>query len=455
MPYAIVDIETTGGFANKNRIIEVAIVIFDGKEVIEQYETLINPQYAIPAFISGLTGITDEMVAGAPAFEDVADDIGKLLEDKIFVAHNVNFDHGFLKNEFNRIGKGFVVKKLCTVRLTRKVFPGLKSYSLGSLCENFDIPNRARHRAMGDAMATTRLLKKVVENDLNNEIGKALKRNSREAKLPPLLDRGVYLKLPQKPGVYYFLDERGKVLYVGKAKNIRKRIDGHLAADSSLRKSNMLSKVANISYELCGNELIALLHESYAINKHWPEYNRAQNDSSFTYGVYLYEDHNGYNRLSSGRKVKNLELVHMVRSQNEGRQVLIDLYQQFDLCPKLIGLQKTSHACFNHQVGQCDGACVGKIKPEEYNRRLEKALEGLTEFANSFVLYGRGRYEGERGFVLVERGTFQGYGFVDNDQQIISSEEWHHYMQPAQDNKEVHAIIYRYLGHPEYQCINL
>lgn len=455
MRFAVVDIETTGGYADRNRIIEIAIVVFDGEKVIDRFEQLINPERAIPPFISSLTGITNEMVLEAPTFEQISEEVASRTESCVFVAHNVNFDYTFLKHEFERVGISFVRKKLCTVRLTRKVFPGLKSYSLGNICAQFDIPNHDRHRAMGDAEATTRLLKHIIAHDVTDAIKQSLKRNSREAKLPPLLDKEIYLALPQLPGVYYMHDERGKILYIGKAKNIRKRIDGHFSVDSTLRKSNMLNKVADITYELCGNELIALLHESAEIKKHWPEYNRAQKYTSRTYGLFKYEDKNGYERLSLGQKRAGMKEVRFVRSMNEGRQLLYDLKAQFQLCPKLIGLQVTSKACFDHQLGQCDGACVGKIKPEEHNARIEAAIDSMANFASSFVLVGKGRSEEERSFVLVEKGAFKGYGFVDANVSIQYKEQWDQFLIPAQDNREIHSIIYRYIGHKEYTYLNL
>src|SRR4051812_5054241 len=216
MPYAIVDIETTGGHASANGITEVAIYVHDGTQVVETYQTLINPGQPIPYYISGLTGITDAMVKDAPQFWEVADRIYDLLKDNIFIAHNVNFDYSFLKSELANCGFDLTTNKLCTVRLSRKIFPGLDSYGLGKICGYLDIKIENRHRADGDAAATVTLFEKLLANDKENLITKALKRNSKEQALPPNVPREHFERLPDLPGIYYFHDQKGKVVYVGK-----------------------------------------------------------------------------------------------------------------------------------------------------------------------------------------------------------------------------------------------
>ncbi|RYG33440.1 MAG: DNA polymerase III subunit epsilon, partial [Chitinophagaceae bacterium] len=216
--YAIVDIETTGGYAANNDITEVAIVLHNGNSVVERYETLIRPARAIPYYIQVLTGITPEMVEHAPAFEDVAEEIYDLLKDCVFIAHNVNFDYSFIKHHLSLNGYELEVPKLCTVRLSRKVFPGLLSYSLGKLCSHFDIVIENRHRAGGDADATVILFERVLANNGQEHVDKFLKKGSREQYLPLFLPREQVENLPYTPGVYYFHDQKGKIIYVGKAR---------------------------------------------------------------------------------------------------------------------------------------------------------------------------------------------------------------------------------------------
>jgi DNA polymerase-3 subunit epsilon len=182
--YAIVDIETTGGYASANGITEVAIVLHNGKEVEGKYQTLVNPLQLIPRYITALTGITNEMVADAPSFQEVAQNVFRLLEDRVFVAHNVNFDYSFIKHHLSQVGYELEARKLCTVRLGRKVFPGLPSYSLGNLCRSLSISIENRHRAMGDAAATTALFERILLADSDGQLEKMLKRGSRETYLP-------------------------------------------------------------------------------------------------------------------------------------------------------------------------------------------------------------------------------------------------------------------------------
>ncbi|MEQ8244339.1 exonuclease domain-containing protein, partial [Fulvivirga sp.] len=295
--YAIVDIETTGGFAGKSKITEIAIVIHDGEKEVETYETLINPEQLVPSYITGLTGITQQMVDDAPVFADVAAEINDILSDKIFVAHNVSFDYSFVKRALESEGYMFNNKKLCTVRLSRQIIPGHRSYSLGNLCESLGIQIDNRHRAGGDAKATAILFRQLLEKD-EDTVRAALKHNSKETILPPNLPKAEFLALPESPGVYYFLDAQGEVIYVGKAINIKKRIISHFSGTSKNNRNQAIrNEIHHIDYELTGNELIALVLESQEIKRLWPKYNRSQKYIANQWGVYKYEDRQGYIRF--------------------------------------------------------------------------------------------------------------------------------------------------------------
>src|SRR5687767_3465301 len=217
MKFAIIDIETTGGTSHDSRITEIAIFIHDGKQVIDQFHSLVNPQQPIPRFITGLTGITDEMVEKAPLFEDIAEEIFLITADCVFVAHNVNFDYSFIREEFKNIGIDFKRKRACTVRLSRSIIPGYSSYSLGNICANLGIHINDRHRAVGDAEATVKLFEILLANDTDGIIEKSVNVRSKEATIPPHLDKSVYENLPNETGVYYFYNGDGKIIYIGKA----------------------------------------------------------------------------------------------------------------------------------------------------------------------------------------------------------------------------------------------
>lgn len=303
--YAIVDIETTGGHASANGITEIAIYIHDGNRVIRHYTTLINPQQKIPLYITALTGISNAMVASAPTFNEVAAEIHDILQHNIFVAHNVNFDFSFIRHHLLEAGLTLNVKKLCTVRLSRKVFTGLASYSLGNLCRSLCIEIENRHRADGDARATVILFDKILQAEGISHINHMLKRSSSEQWLPVNLERSVIDKLPAGPGVYYFHDNKGKVIYVGKAINVKKRVGSHFTHnDPGNRRQHFLRLVCNITSTVCSSELHALVLESTEIKRLWPKYNYSQKQPAQKYGLYSFEDNRGYIRLAIDKKKK-------------------------------------------------------------------------------------------------------------------------------------------------------
>lgn len=210
MQYAIVDIETTGGYAARNGITEIAVFISDGKNILRRYTTLLNPVYTIPRYVEALTGITNEMVEFERPFSSIADELYELLADKIFVAHNVNFDYSFIKHHLAQSGYDLNCRKLCTIRLGRQILPGLPGYGLGKICKSLGIENESRHRAGGDALATVQLFHHLLKCDTNGHVASMLKSKSKEQSLPPNIPASVVKKIPSEPGVYYFHDKKGK-----------------------------------------------------------------------------------------------------------------------------------------------------------------------------------------------------------------------------------------------------
>jgi len=430
--YAIVDIETTGSSANYGKITEVAVLIHDGKRVVDEYQTLINPEQGIPPGITTLTGISNEMVVDAPKFFEVARDLHLLLEGNIFVAHNVNFDYSFLKKEFQDLGAEFNHKKLCTVRLSRKIFPGLKSYSLGRLCEHFGIENQARHRAMGDARATAILMGMLIEND-EGQIEYFLKRNSKEADLPPNLPKATFESLPPETGVYYFHDEKGKVLYVGKANDIKKRIRGHFSSTDVIYKQGLKDQIYDISYELCGDEMIAFLFEAFEIKRLFPPFNKALKYPRRQYGIFHYQDGLGNHRLSVGKIQKGLQPVHSYTSFDRARNALIELVKTYELDPELCSLPADAMKYFGYS-----------FKPESseiINERFNMALKSFKEVAETFVIEGKGRVHQEQSLVLVEDGLYKGFCFVSHEEQIIGLDDVKEKIQSYPDSPDAQRII--------------
>lgn len=455
MEFAIVDIETTGGFGAKNKITEIAIIIHDGTKELERYSTLVDPQAFIPQNITALTGITNEMVEGAPPFHEVAKTIWEMTENRIFVAHNVGFDYNIIKNEYKELGARFQRQKLCTVRLSRKVFPGKPSYSLGNLCENLGIPLQNRHRALGDTEATAILFAKIWDENGDEILNSELKALNKQAKLPANLPAKVYEELPELCGVYYFHNEQNDVIYVGKAKNIKKRIDQHFSnVDSTTRKNNMMREIADITYEVTGSELVALLKESQEIKTIAPKFNRAQKKIKLNAGIVQYYDQNGYLRLAIDKR-SALKVPNYLRftTATEARQFLHRLANKGNLCQKLLGLQTGDGPCFERQLHMCNGACVKAENANTYNTRAQNTLQRFNLDGDSYFIKDVGRRNDEYSVVWVQNGTYQGFGFFDFD--INAPEEVKEGITKAMDNRNVIGIIKGYMNKNKLQTIPL
>ena len=364
--YAIVDIETTGGYAAANGIIEIAIRVFDGQEVVESFETLVNPGQNIPRYIQAFTGIDNDMVADAPYFEEVAEKVFTMLQGNVFVAHNVNFDHSFIKNHLQAYGYTLNVKKLCTVRLARQIFPGYPSYSLGNLCHSLGINIENRHRAGGDAEATVTLFKLLLSNDSKSAIAASLNRASKEQMLPPHVPKSHFDALPALPGIYYFHDVKGKVIYVGKAKNIRSRVNSHFSTNSDSRqRQNFLRHAYAITFQATATELMAAILESTEIKRLWPPFNTSQKKPEDVYGIFVYEDQNGYMRLAIEKKRKNANPIYTFHYKVDGHGVVKKLMKDFNLCPRLCFIQTDHEKCTGVIEEYCHGACE---KRESHSR---------------------------------------------------------------------------------------
>lgn len=453
--YAIVDIETTGGYAQANGITEISIHVFDGKQVVEKFETLINPRQPIPYYIQSMTGITDEMVSKAPPFEDVAEDVFRILHDKVFVAHNVNFDYSFVKSHLAASHFNLNTRKLCTVRLSRKIFPGFPSYSLGNLCHSLDIKIQNRHRAGGDSEATTHVFRLLLENDRENVIEKSLARSSKEQVLPPNVPKEHFEQLPYTPGVYYFHNEKGRIIYVGKAKNIRYRINGHFSNNSQSRqKQNFLRHTHAISYQSCATELMAQILESTEIKKLWPAFNYSQKNAEQVYGIFLYEDQNGYTRLAIEKTRKQLKAVHTFHYLTDGHAVLRKLIREYRLCPKLCFLQTDTGACDGIHGEYCLGACELKELPESYNARVQEAVASLSG-QPSFAIIDEGLHADEKSCILVLDGMFYGMGYIASDIQITAIDTLRDMITPYKENLFIRNLVHGYAARFPQKVVSL
>lgn len=444
--YAVIDIETTGNHALHHRITEIAILNFDGEKITDRFSTLIHPKSGVPYFISELTGITDEMLQNAPAFEEVAAHIDLFTRDRVLVGHNVHFDYSFLKQAFQNAGTHFQRKTLCTLRLSRKIVPGFQSYALGNLCRSLKISQRPVHRAESDALAALEVFRYLQRSDKNGVIETSLKKRNTEFNYPPHLPKESVRQLPEATGVYYFLDAQGKILYVGKAKNLKHRVNSHFAGNASTRvRTKLMNHIHQVNFQLCGNELVSMLMESAEIKKHFPPFNVTQKISDTNYGLYCYEDGNGYHRFGI-KKLKTLDRpLATFPTLAEARIVLSEKLKEFRLCPKLCGLQRSLHSCFDHESGSCDGACCGKIAPSAYNLRVEAARSAFKSDGRSYAVIDSGRSVDECSVVVIEDGKYLGFGFLRKEKVprdfFAAKESIQHY----KDNREVHTIIQSYL----------
>ncbi|MGB5320449.1 exonuclease domain-containing protein [Eudoraea sp.] len=439
--YAIVDIETTGNGIKGNKITEISIFIFDGKKVIKEYTSLVNPKSEIPYFITGLTGIDNDMVRNAPVFEEIAPKILALLEDMIFVAHSVNFDYNVIKEELKNIGLPFSLKKLCTVRLSRRLLPGYSSYSLGKLCSSLNIPLTDRHRARGDAEATVLLFKKLLETPNAETVFKTfLNARSQEITLPAALPKSSYDALPAEAGVYYFKNVKAQIIYVGKAKNIKKRVLSHFY-DKSTKELKLCEDTASIDFELSGNELLALLMESNAIKQHYPLYNRAQKRNVVPYAVFCYEDRQGILHLAFNKQKLVPKPLITFYNTTDCRLFIEQLCKTFKLCPKYCHLQDTAGPCSHFRITDCQGICRGEESTQSYNTRVNEAIQHTLNENVSYLIKEKGRTREEDALVLIKEGIYAGYGFAPKNLELPTIEDVLAYLTPQKDTIETTRLI--------------
>jgi DNA polymerase-3 subunit epsilon len=444
--FAIVDIETTGGSARLEKITEIAVYLHDGEKITGEYVSLVNPERNIPYFITNLTGITNEMVEDAPRFFEIARDIVELTEGRTFVAHNARFDYSFLRQEFKSLGFNFKRNIIDTVALSRKLLPGHRSYSLGNICRDLKIDINGRHRAAGDALATVKLLKILLDKDWEiNGKRSNLVRNTRISKLNPRLNVSKIDAIPEEPGIYYFYNEDGELIYIGKSRNLQKRISTHLSNNTTNRAMEMRDLIADIDYVLTGSELIALLKESFEIKDNKPFYNRAQKRSGFQWGIFVFNDKDGYFNYRYGLIDSDEIPLSVFTSKEKAKSKLVSLVETYNLCQKLTGLYETAGPCFQFHVGICKGACCGREPAEEYNVRAARAAEEFIFTQRNFFIIDKGRDADERCAVKVVNGKYAGYGYFNINDMGFGLSAVHECIKPSPDNRDIQVILKHYL----------
>jgi len=445
--YAILDIETTGGKYNEEGITEIAIYKFDGHEIVDQFCSLVNPERPIQPFVVGLTGINNEMLTNAPKFFEVAKRIIEITEGCTIVAHNAQFDNRILTTEFDRLGFTFEKDMLCTVELSKKLIPDLPSYSLGKLVRSLGIPISDRHRAQGDAKATVSLFKMLLEKDIEKEIiSAAIKKDPKRQLEPKLL--AIITDAPSCTGVYYMHRKDGTIIYIGKSKNIKKRLTQHFTNDNKKSKKIQL-EVVSVSYEKTGNDLIAQLKESEEIKRLKPIFNHALKRDLFQYQLVSAEDDNGYLNLKiekvNSKNTNDLTAITTFTNYQQAKSFLFKITEEFQLCQKLNGLQKTEGSCFNHSIKLCHGACIEAEDLNEYNTRIQTFIDRYSYKNQHMLIIDKGRDIDEHSVILIEDGKYKGYGFYNLNFQINSPEILKSIINPMADNRDTKHIIQSYL----------
>jgi DNA polymerase III subunit epsilon len=378
--FVFVDVETTGCSPQRDSIIEIAIIRVEAGKIIRKYKSLVNPGRNIPPEITVLTGITGDQLEKAPTFNSIASNLKLFLNDAVFVAHNARFDYSFIKTEFSRIDESFTAKVLCTAKLSRWFYPRFRHHNLDSIIKRFDISCDVRHRAYPDAAAIWNFFQIIKKTHGINKLKKAISDITKTAALPPALLPKTTSYLPESPGVYIFYNQEGIPLYIGKSINVHDRVLSHFYDFSrSQAEANIYQNIASIETHKTDGELGALLLESELIKKLKPMLNRQLRSGNNFIALRKIVNPQGFltiktNLLSEIAPADLSQIVAVFRSKIQQKSKLTDLCKQNFLCQKLLGLEKTSKACFGYQIGTCYGACLGKEIPIKYNIRFIQAF---------------------------------------------------------------------------------
>lgn len=428
--YAILDIESTGGKYNEEGITEIAIHRFDGYQVVDKFICLINPEREIQPFVAKLTGINNKMLRSAPKFHEVAKRIVEITEGTVLVAHNAQFDYRILRTEFRRLGYDFQRKTLCTVDLSKQLIPEAESHSLGKLARSLGIPMSDRHRANGDALATLKLFKLLLDKDSDKKIITEVIREETHGELSPnQLD--MVFNLPSETGVYYMHDKDGEIIFLGKTKDIKKRVNQHFTNVGKIARK-LQKETKKVTYETTGSELIAILKAYLEQKKNRPRYNHVSKKKLFTHTIDF--SLNGTEHIVLDvEKDRTLEHKKMAFNGTEAAKSFLNkINEEFELCPSSLGQE----VCMSEQ---------NKGIAENCNEKVRAAFEKYSIQNKDIALTDRGRQTGERSFILIKNGRLQGFGFVDLNHQINNIHILESIMTPMKSDENTTFIVEAYL----------
>ncbi|TAA46835.1 DNA polymerase III subunit epsilon [Corallincola spongiicola] len=410
MRMAFVDLETTGGVATRDRIIEVAIVVTEDGQEVERWSSLVDPEQPLSPFIVRYTGISDQMLRDAPLFATVADKVAELTDDALFVAHNSRFDYGFLKNEFRRLKRPWQATALCTVKLSRALYPQHNKHNLDIIIQRHQLPQVTRHRAMGDVDAMLAFYRHAQSELGCDKVAQQVAILTQRPSLPPGLAPDLFDQLPAAPGVYRFFDDDGALIYVGKSVNLYQRVSSHFSGHHSTSKGHqMTDRVRHIEWTQTAGELTALLQELHEIKQHRPFFNGQLKPVKKVVSLQLQSDERGYHRIVFTEQIDPLCLADYFgtfRSKNQANKALTGLATSHRLCLRLLQLEAGDGACFGYQLGECQGPCCGQESAELWNLRLGLALNSmkLTQWPwqQPMVLIEEDSFSDLRSFHLID-----------------------------------------------------
>lgn len=383
------------------------------------------------------------MLRTAPKFYEVAKRIVEITEDCIIVAHNSEFDYRILRTEFNRLAFDFKRKTLCTVELAKQLIPEQESYSLGKLTRSLGIPVSDRHRASGDALATVKLFKMLLAKDLDKIIIQDAIKSEPKYQMNANL-KTIIEDLPSVTGVYYIHNAQGDVIFIGKSKNIKNRVNQHFTRSSSKSKKIQV-QVAAVTYEATGNELIAILKESEEIKRLNPPINRALKRTIFTHGLYTFEDENGYINLKIDKADGRKKPITTFVNYQSAKGFLVNAIDTYQLCQKLSGLYNIKTTCFKYDRNECLGACIQKEDPLDYNKRVLELIDKNSFNSKDLAIIDKGRDIDERSVLLIENGIFKGFGFFNLNYQITNIDILKTLITPMENNRDTQFLIQSYL----------
>ncbi len=383
----LLDCETTGGKASYHRITEIGLLTVDDGQISGRWQSLINPGQNLSPYITRLTGITNQMLARAPAFEAIAEELWQYLEGRTLVAHNVRFDLGFLKQEYARLDRRYAPEQLCSVKLSRRLYPQFKRHGLDAIIKRHDLHVSQRHRAYDDAQAIWQFLLKTSSLIEAEDIKSACSVSSKRPALPSMIDAEQVENLPRAPGVYTFYDQQGKPLYIGKSVNLYERIMSHFNQDYRNHKDmKMHTRIAHIETEVTYSDFSAQLLESRLIKAHSPPFNQRLKKTVKLFQLSTHSDKQGYLHIGidvvESVAAESLGHVGLFRSRRQASKRLEKLADDYQLCHKYVGLESFREdqpaACFRHQLHKCLGACCYKEKPQSYNLRVKEGLQNFS-----------------------------------------------------------------------------